>query len=557
MFGWLYYVVPFIVLLGILVSVHESGHFLVAKAFGITVERYSIGFGPPIVSWKRGGTEYRLAWIPLGGYVKMAGDDPTDDSARLIPGSFLGAKLWKRMLVVLAGPGVNLVLPIFLFAGWFMYGRPFAAAWVGGVTSNTPAAEAGLEAGDRILSINGTAVHKWADMTDLIRAKQAPVTVLVERDGQQKTFTLTPLIREQEDEFGIKTPMPVIGVMQVSEGTDVDPQPGSAAEKAGLQPGDHVVAVNGKPLKYRFELERAIAAAPAGKITLDVERRPPLPTDPEAARKAMDQPPQKLTVTIDAPAPSTVASLGLRDAQLTISQIEPDSPAEKAALHAGERIVAVDGKPVADFNDLHTWLDQGDHSKASQVSLEDRDGTRRDVAIAPIQKTEKIPGASKPRQYWSVGVDTWVRYENAPEYVERYLNPVVALWHGVLGTGEVISENVRAFGKMFQGKISVRDSVGGPIAIAQYTGIATREGGLLGFLEVLINMSVILGVMNLLPIPILDGGHLAFFSAEGVLHAMGRNPPSVRVREVAQQAGLLALLAVMAFVIVNDIVNRM
>src|SRR5256885_3779804 len=174
MFGWLYYVIPFVVLLGILVSVHESGHFLVARGFGIPVERSSTGFGPPIVSWKRGGTEYRLAWIPLGGYVKMAGDDPTDDSARLIPGSFLGAKLWKRMLVVLAGPAVNLVLPVLLLAGWFMHGRPARSAWVGGVTTGGPAAQAGLEPGDKILSINGHTVHQWEDMTSLIRAKPAP-----------------------------------------------------------------------------------------------------------------------------------------------------------------------------------------------------------------------------------------------------------------------------------------------------------------------------------------------------------------------------------------------
>src|SRR5207249_8808065 len=132
-------------------------------------------------------------------------------------------------------------------------------------------------------------------------------------------------------------------------------------------------------------------------------------------------------------------------------------------------------------------------------------------------------------------------------FVERYTNPFVALKHGVTATGEVIALNVRALGKVVTHEIRLRDSIGGPIAIAHATGNAVKEEGFwMGFIDILIQMSVILGLMNLLPIPILDGGHLAFFAAE----AITRRPPSIRVREVAQQAGLLILLAVMSFVLV-------
>jgi regulator of sigma E protease len=553
MIGWLAtYIIPFVVLLGVLVFVHESGHFLVAKYFKITVERFSIGFGPPIVSFKRGGTEYRIAWIPLGGYVKMAGDDPTDDAARNMPGSFLGADLWKRMLVVLAGPGVNLILPILVFGVLLMHGRTLPIPWVGGISSNTPAARSGLLPGDRVLDVNGTHVNTWDDMTALIRAHDAPVDLTVERGDKVLHFTIVPEIQEHEDEFGVKVKMPIIGIVQAGTAAVVDPPAESPAAKAGIQTGDRIVKIGDVETKFLQDLPK-VAFAPGTKVPVQVERHKPLPSDPEAREKALDEKPETLTVTLDVPegtAP-TLESLGFRDAQLVISEIENDSPAEKAGVQKGDRLVAIDHQPLASYVDVTNWMSQQKGGSEGVLTLL-RDGKEVEVPVALVTKSKRIPGASKPLEYTWAGFDLFAQGVAAPTFLEKYSNPFVALGHGLYEEGDFIARNVRAFHRIFQGKISVRDSIGGPIAIAHVTGEVTKSDGLQGFLEILGQMSVILGIMNLLPIPILDGGHLAFFTAEAVL----RRPPSLRVREVAQQAGLLLLLAVMAFVLVNDVVTR-
>lgn len=545
------YLIPFGILLGILVTVHELGHFLVAKYFKIKVEKFSIGFGPKIVSKTIGDTEYRLAWIPLGGYVKMAGDDPTDDEARKIPGSFLGAANWKRMLVVLAGPGVNLILPIFILAAVFMYGKEHPSPWIGGVITDTPAHKAGLQAGDRVLSVDGVPVVKWDEMTSRIRANAEPKKLSVERDGNVLEVVMTPEMKPMQDEFGIRKPMPMIGVTMHGEAAVVAPVRGKPAHQAGVQLGDRITSVSGKPVTFWIELDDAIAGLKPGRVKVELER-PKKPTrDPDAS--AESQKPEKVALEIPVPENPSLETLGLESGELYIKDVKPDTPAAFAKLQVGDRIVAVDGLVLAGQSDLGTVLheiQEKDGDPAPSKWLVEREGQELDITVQPVVTMKRVPGTSRSERSLDIGVDLYGIGERGPTYIERYKNPVVALWAGTKGTGEVISLNVRAFGKIFGGEIKPRDSVGGPIRIAQVAGMAAQAGPS-AFIEVLVHMSVILGIMNLLPIPVLDGGHLAFFTVEAVL----RRPPSIRVREIAQQAGLLLLLAIMAFVLVNDVVT--
>jgi regulator of sigma E protease len=543
------YLIPFGILLGILVTVHELGHFLVAKYFKIKVEKFSIGFGPKILSKKIGDTEYRLAWIPLGGYVKMAGDDPTDESARALPGSFLGAANWKRMLVVLAGPGVNLILPIFVLAGIFFVGKDHPAPWVGAVITNSPAHKAGLQPGDQVLRVDGEPIRKWDDMTTRIRRDAQPKKLQVNRDGKTVELVMTPELKPMMDEFGIKKATPTIGVTQVGETAVVAPLRGKPAHEAGIQLGDRITAIGGKPVTFWIDLDDAIASLPPGPAEVKLER-PKKPTrDPSAEART----PEPVTLTLVVPENPSLETLGLESGELYVEDVKPDTPAAVAKLEVGDRLISVDGLVLAGQPDLITViqeLEEKEGDPAASTWVVEREGQEVALTLQPVVKMERVPGTSRSERTLLIGVDLHGIGARGPTYLERYRNPFVALWAGTKGTGEVISMNLRAFGKIFAGEIKPRDSVGGPIRIAQVAGMAAKAGPH-AFLEVLVHMSVILGIMNLLPIPVLDGGHLAFFGMEAIL----RRPPSLRVREVAQQAGLLLLLAIMAFVLVNDVVT--
>lgn len=544
------YLIPFAILLGILVTVHELGHFLVAKFFKIKVEKFSIGFGPRIFGKTIGDTEYRVAWIPLGGYVKMAGDDPTDDAARNVPGSFLGAANWKRMLVVLAGPGVNLILPIFVLAVVFFVGKEYPAPWVGTVITNSPAYKAGLQTGDRIEAVDGEPVRKWDEMTSRIRANSEPKTLTVLRDGKKLELVMTPELKTVMDEFGIKKPMPAIGITRAGETAVVRPVPGKPAHQAGIQLGDRIKSIGGKDVTFWIDLDDVIASLPAGKHEVLVERpRKPSRDPAEAGKDATDD----VKVALDVPANATLADLGLENGELYIRDVQPETPAAVAKLAVGDRVVSVNGLVLQNGSDLGMLLQEiqerdGDPPPTTWVV--EREGQTLELTLQPVAKLERVPGTSRSEKALLIGTEFFGAAAIGPMYVERYTNPFAALAAGVRGTGEVISMNLRAFGKIFGGEIKARDSVGGPIKIAQVAGMAAKAGPS-AFIEVLVHMSVILGIMNLLPIPVLDGGHLAFFAMEAVL----RRPPSLRFREVAQQAGLLLLLALMAFVLVNDVVT--
>src|SRR4051812_2027123 len=183
-----------VLLLGVLIFVHEGGHFLVAKALRVKVLRFSIGFGPPIVSFTRGDTEYRIAWFPLGGYVKMAGEQPYDElPPEEAKYGFLAQAPWKRMLIVAAGPVFNLVFPVLVFFIVLLGMSEHPTTLVGAVEPGMPAAEAGIRPGDRIVTIEGQKVDLFDDVSEAITPRyDQPTVVTVDRAGKQITMTLTP-----------------------------------------------------------------------------------------------------------------------------------------------------------------------------------------------------------------------------------------------------------------------------------------------------------------------------------------------------------------------------
>lgn len=414
----------FLIALGVLVFVHELGHFLVAKRAGIRVERFSLGYPPKLIGFQWGETEYCISWVPFGGYVKVAGmADVGEDEATGAPWEFPSKSVATRMAVIAAGPLMNFIFAFALFAA--VYGV-----------------------------------------------------------------------------YGIDT----------WDSTTVKPGEGSVAEAAGLRHGDIVLDVDGTEVNNGYELIQALESDPARGVTLTVQRgrsqqHIELPATPDA----------DFGIVILLPT--------------TIGSADPGTPAAGIGLQRGDRITAVDGTEVSTWSDMRDLISI---RPAESITLTwARDGVELTAAIVPEERTngdERIGVIGiRPLEAGSIEVGWWRATElgAASVWTSSYL---------ILDFISGIFENGRY------------KELGGPIRIARMAD-DTAEMGLKYFLRFLALLSVNLGVLNLLPIPVLDGGHLTFLTLEAIM----RRPPSVRQRELSQQIGMVIILFIMVAVTFNDL----
>ncbi len=439
--GWFRQVLWFVLVVGVLVFVHELGHFLVAKWAGVGVLKFSLGFGPKLLGFRRGETEYLLSAVPLGGYVKMVGEDPADKAADPAK-SFQNKPVGWRSLVVLAGPGSNILLACLLFAGVFVVvGQPVKGAVVGPVDPGSAAERAGLRSGDRVLAVGGAPVGSWDDVLDRVDDSGGrALPVEVERNGQRLALTVAPEHQRRE----VQAVAPKVGRVEA----------GSPADRAGVRAGDKVVAFEGTPVAVWEDLVRLVHRSPGRPGRLTVERN----------GQRVD-----LVVTPTAvPNPAGTGEIG-------------------------------------------------------------RIGVEVDLAQEPLQVQ---------RDEWILGARQ--QFEAIPVYRSVGL--------GLQKTWDVTAQTVWILVRLLRGEISPK-TIGGPLYIAGEASRQAQQGGLLSVVLLTAVLSVNLAILNLLPVPILDGGHLLFFAIET---ARG-GPVSLRKREIAQQVGLALLIALMVFAFYNDI----
>jgi regulator of sigma E protease len=438
--------VSFVVVLGVLIVVHELGHFIMARLAGVGVERFSVGFGPVLWRFRGKETEYCVSAIPMGGYVKMMGDDENPleggKGATIDPRKAFNAKpLAARFLIVFAGPAMNFVLAVVIAALMFMLvGRPVAPAQVGRVVEGGPAAQAGLQTGDRIISIDGAAVPYWEDVARVVQAAgPRALKVVVKGASGERTVDLTPTQTKRRDLFGDEQNVWELGAS------------------------------------------------------------PYIPA--------------------------------------TIGDTVSGDPADQAGLKSGDTVTALEGQPVMSWDDLAEKI----HQRAGQPTrLEVKRGSET-LPITVTPKKGKIPGPDgKEVEAGLVGI----RPGGTTLMVRS--NPLTATWEGVVWAGDVTAKTAIGLYKWASRQIP-SNSIGGPIQIATMAGEQARQGisSLALFTAVI---SVNLFLLNLLPVPMLDGGHLLFFACEAVL---GR-ALSVRKREVAQQVGFALLMLLMVFAFYND-----
>ena len=565
-------IVPLVVLLGLLIFVHEMGHFLVAKYFKVRVEVFSLGFGPKLFKFKRGDTVYALSAIPLGGYVKMFGDDPTATiDADQQKHSFTHKPVNQRIAVVLAGPIMNFLFAIILFAAIAMLGEQALQPKIGDVEAKSAAYAQGFRSGDLVKSVGGEPVTTWDDMMTRIQANgDRTLAFDVIHQGAEKPETLQVTPKLQENPNPLSWDNSIGDVDGLSTGAKssfigiMDPK--SPAAIAGLKAGDRIKSINGVELTKWRELAVALPKAAQSGETIAVE----------AERGLLDEKTADHPETIKASIASAAArgksdadaisALGFEYPELYLGGVEKDAPAYKAGLQIGDRLVSIDGTKVNSFDQVASTIrSYGDRLPVDQRPSSgllgflqkksentpplniviSRDGVEKNIALAPnVKKRMNAQGGEERR--FEIGINPLI-VEAAPAIVNLdFKSPFSIVGRGVEQTAKWTSLTVLSFVRLFQGKVSPKN-VGGFFSI----GAMAKKSWQIGapqFLHVMAIISINLFVLNLLPVPVLDGGHLVFYSIEAIKGA----PLSMRKMEIAQQVGLVLLLGLMVFALFND-----
>ncbi len=551
----------FVIMIGALVFFHELGHFVVAKLCGVKVLRFSIGFGPRIVGFTRGETEYVIGMLPLGGYVLMLGHDFAD-LENVTPedrGRALMAKpIWQRSLVVLAGPVFNLILPAVIYFIFGLTQTVAAPALIGEVFDDTPAQSVGLRPGDTITAIDGEPVRYWHEMLGIISpAHDKPLPLTYERDGQSHTVTITPEKKTSTDSLGLNVrTYGMIGIHLGAYGATLAiDRADSPAQAAGLRSFDRIVAVNGAPIKRYDELEARVRASKGAPLEL-VAMRP----EPARADFGTFYSQQPLTVSVTPIQRDGELTIGTTRAEMVLSEISPDSPAARAGLQVGDRVISLNGKGFSSWGMLvgriHNQINEAilarpkDDPAPLLIPFEVvviRQGEPVTLTLTP--NVQRLDSKAQPDGY-KIDIG-WghVAHLIMPEEIPFPLGQRL-MWsasNSVTETAGYVKMMFMALVRMAQGRVGM-ESVGGPILIGELAAKA-GEAGIEPFLKMMALISINLAVFNLLPIPVLDGGQLTLFAME----AVKRGPLSFRVRQIAAYVGFALIVMIMILAFKNDL----
>jgi regulator of sigma E protease len=536
-------------LLGVLILVHELGHFLLARLFGVKVLRFSLGFGPKLVSWVAGATEYRLSLFPLGGYVRLLGEDPEEPVAEIDRGRTLHSKpLWQRYAIVVAGPAFNLLLPIGIYFFHYMGQRTLLPPTVGTVLSGLPAAQAGLLPGDRVETVNGSPIRYWEELERTIASSPGKTLRLgVRRGPDAEERDVTPVRVERPGSLRLREVVGWVGIsprFHLPEVGVIDTT--SPAWQAGLRTFDYVVGVNGLPVAHWAEFEKAVARAGASPLRMSY------------LRGAHSEVPFA-HIEIEAPGTAVVIpqpvldedghrryQTGLASSDLFVYSVEPGSPADRIGIRRGDQLLELDGQPLLHWDLLVQRL-AAEPKRSFRISWLSPGGLRHEAHFTQEERS-KLDAYRQEEQRLVFGASNrfaWKTDQPVPVRNRFFY----ALGHSVSRTGQIVLAMSQGFVQIIRGQIPT-SSLGGPLMIGYVAGVAAEQG-LAQYLWLMALLSINLGLLNFLPIPILDGGLLMFFTIE---LAKGR-PPSARARQVASYVGLVVVVLLMALALKNDVVR--
>ena len=535
-----YTVIPFILLLGVLVFVHELGHFLVARLCGVKVEVFSLGFGKKLLQYKRGDTNYCLSLIPLGGYVKMFGEQPGDTTIpeELKAVSFTHKTVLQRIAIVLAGPLMNLFFAIFVFGFVAYMGEEKRPAAVGDLNHSSEAYQSGLRPGDRILKVSGQTVKTWDDVQSQLDKKigqNAEMEILLP-NGESKSITAPVTSMENPNPLAnSKVAGTITGLDYLSKSSVVAVTEGSLFSSVGLKTGDQVKTINGKDIRFWRDLESAFTEiGPGEQASLDVER---LSQESEK--------PEILSVNFIKPDKNQLSEVGIESPELYLAHVFPNSPAQQAGLQVGDRLLTLNGNTLKDWDQVLNLIKSYDDTTGAINLTVSRLGEEKKFEILP-KKTSHMTQTGKEEKRFTIGISPMLSLTTEKSVIVKADGISEALVKGSIKSYDFTVMTLLSFVRLIQGEISPKN-VGGVISI----GTAASESFKAGtnyFLQMMGIISISLFVLNLLPVPVLDGGHLVFYTVE----LIKGSPLSLKKMEMAQQVGIVLLMSLMLFALYND-----
>lgn len=548
-FGFLYSnILPFVILLGILIFVHELGHFLVARMCGVRVEVFSLGFGKKILSYKKGDTTYCISLIPLGGYVKMFGEQgsqeiKTEEDRKV---SYSHKTPWQRIAVVLAGPLMNFFFAVLVFGFIAQIGEETKAPVIEDVVSGSTAAQMGFQPGDRVLEFNSQPIRSYEEFQkQLNEHKDGSATAVVESlNGEKRNLELTISSTENPNIFSQYTRIGQIdGLLPFAKSASVAVMTGTPAYEIGFRSGDEITEINGQKIHRWNQLQNLFTSA-GTDLNITVNRTAANESAPENTVN------NTLSFTVPAATVATSKSLmafGFDNTELYLDTVVKDSPAEKAGLQRFDKMVSINGKQLTKWEDISETVKSFD-GKEAMTFVVLRDGAELIKKITP-QVTELTTAFGGIDKRFTIGITPYVIYAEPESTVVKSESVFHAAAKGFERTIDISVMTVMSFVKLFQGQVSVKN-VGGMVSIGK-AAKDSFELGLQAFLMTMGILSVSLFILNLLPIPVLDGGHLVFYTIE----LIKGSPLSLRKMEIAQQVGFVLLLALMILAQANDIVR--
>ena len=538
-----------VALLGVLILVHELGHFVFAKFFDVKVLRFSLGFGPRLFGFTRGETEYQLSLVPLGGYVRLLGEDPSEPIPPVDRRRALAAKpLWQRYTIVIAGPVFNLLLPLLIYFIHYAGQRTLLPPTIGTVLPDLPAATAGLLPGDKVETVDGHVIRYWEELERVI-AENAGKTMRfgIRRGTDAEERDVTPVQIERAGQLRTKERVGWIGVsprFHLPEIGVLDPS--SPAAQAGLKTFDFVTAVNGVPVATWTEFAKAIEHVGASPLRLNYLRGgySALPF----AHVELQQPGAAVVVPVpvfDA-AGRRHYETGIVSAELFVYSVEPGSPADTIGIRRGDQILTLDGEPLPHWDLLRERL-AASPDRTFRLTWLSPGGLRHEATFKQ-QTREEMDAYRQQAQHLVFGALNRLAWKTEPPVpiTNRF---GYAVGHSFERTGQIIGAMIHGFVEIVRGRVPLT-TLGGPIMIGYVAGVAAEQG-FDQYLWLMALISINLGLLNFLPVPILDGGLLVFFTLE----LFKRRPPSPRAREIASYVGLVIVGTLMIFALRNDVVR--
>jgi len=528
---------PFFLLLGILIFIHEWGHFIVARMCGVRVETFSLGFGPKLFKWKWGETNYCLSLIPLGGYVKMFGDgteeEPLPESEQIH--SFNHKSVWQRIAVVSAGPLMNLIFAFILFVSMGFFGTPEVSTQIGDVAKDSPAYSSGLRPGDTITKVNGSNVEYFQDFTKKISAMQngsnARLDVL-SKNGSTKSVLVPVKIKENKSPLANSETVGVvegINLIQASSKVGVDYR--SPLLKQGASSVEVFSRVNGVKTKTAQDLEIEIAKADASKdLILSVQKNKGESID--FVVKKIDE------------SPWTFEKAGLVKPELMVGQVRGGSPAKEAGLSAGDQILSINGKTLKEWPLLVEEIKTTAKGESAVLKIGNKAGTQT-LTITPNQ-TEILTATGQVEYRPTIGLAPALEYLQPATKLKTITGVGALLAYGAERSSYWIRVTLSGFKKLLTGEVSHK-TLSGVISI----GKVARDSLDIGwsyFIKMMAIISINLFLLNLFPIPVLDGGHLLFYFAE----VIKGSPVSLKTKLIGQQIGVVLVMSLVVYTIFND-----